>query len=247
MSYELNFDEYIQYIENNRFYSVVGKVTQVIGLTIVVQGIRSFVGEVCEILLDDSGENSVLAEVVGFRGQQVLLMPLGDLKGVGAGCKVIPTGKILTIPVGEELLGRILDGLGRPMEGPMPPLKDYYSVERTPPNPLKRKRITRIMPTGVRAIDGLLTCGEGQRIGIFAGSGVGKSTLLGMISRYCDADVNVIGLIGERGREVRDFIEKDLGREGLKKSVVVCATSDQPALIRLKGICCNHHSRIFPG
>ena len=235
MSYELNFDEYIQYIENNRFYSVVGKVTQVIGLTIVVQGIRSFVGEVCEILLDDSGENSVLAEVVGFRGQQVLLMPLGDLKGVGAGCKVIPTGKILTIPVGEELLGRILDGLGRPMEGPMPPLKDYYSVERTPPNPLKRKRITRIMPTGVRAIDGLLTCGEGQRIGIFAGSGVGKSTLLGMISRYCDADVNVIGLIGERGREVRDFIEKDLGREGLKKSVVVCATSDQPALIRLKG------------
>ena len=121
MSYELNFDEYIQYIENNRFYSVVGKVTQVIGLTIVVQGIRSFVGEVCEILLDDSGENSVLAEVVGFRGQQVLLMPLGDLKGVGAGCKVIPTGKILTIPVGEELLGRILDGLGRPMEGPMPP------------------------------------------------------------------------------------------------------------------------------
>jgi len=235
MNYKFNFDECIQFIENNRFYSIVGKVTQVIGLTIVVQGIKSFVGEVCEILLDDSGENTVMAEVVGFKGQQVLLMPLGDLKGVGAGCKVVPTGRILTIPVGEELLGRILDGLGRPMEGPVPPLKDFYSVERMPPNPLKRKRITQIMPTGVRAIDGLLTCGEGQRIGIFAGSGVGKSTLLGMISRYCEADVNVIGLIGERGREVRDFIEKDLGEEGLRKSVVVCATSDQPALIRLKG------------
>jgi flagellum-specific ATP synthase len=235
LKFEFNFAECFSHIENNRFYSVVGKVTQVIGLTIVVQGIKSFVGEVCQILLDDMGETSVMAEVVGFKGQQVLLMPLGDLKGVGAGCKVIPTGRILSIPVGDELLGRILDGLGRPMDSEMMPLKEHYSVERTPPNPLERKRITKIMPTGVRAIDGLLTCGEGQRIGIFAGSGVGKSTLLGMISRYCEADVNVIALIGERGREVRDFIEKDLGEEGLKKSVVVCATSDQPALIRLKG------------
>ena len=235
INFDFNFQRYTQYVENNSFYSIAGKVTQVIGLTIIVQGIKSFVGEVCEILLDDKGQKSVIAEVVGFKGQQVLLMPLGDLKGVGSGCKVIPTGKILTIPVGDQLLGRILDGLGNPMDGELAPLKKHYSVERTPPNPLKRKRISCIMPTGVKAIDGLLTCGEGQRVGIFAGSGVGKSTLLGMISRYCEADVNVIALIGERGREVRDFIEKDLGEEGLKKSVIVCATSDQPALIRIKG------------
>lgn len=234
MNIDFNFDRHRQFIESNYFYSIAGKVSQVIGLTIMVKGIKSFVGEVCEIQLDENGHN-VLAEVVGFKDQQVLLMPLGDLMGVGSGCKVIPTGKVLTIPVGEELLGSVLDGLGRPMDGEMTQLMDSYSVERTPPNPLKRKRISRIMPTGVKAIDGLLTCGEGQRVGIFAGSGVGKSTLLGMISRYCEADVNVIALIGERGREVRDFIERDLGEEGLRKSIIVCATSDQPALIRLKG------------
>lgn len=212
----------------------MGKVTQVIGLTIMVQGIKSFVGEVCKILLDEK-EKAVLAEVVGFRDQQVLLMPLGDLSGVGPGCRVLPTGKVLRIKVGEELLGKVLDGLGRPMTDEALNLQDHYSIKRIPPNPLKRKRIHEVMPTGIKAIDGLLTCGEGQRVGIFAGSGVGKSTLLGMISRYCKADVNVIGLIGERGREVLDFIEKDLGEEGLKKSVVVCVTSDQPALIRLKG------------
>lgn len=235
MNFEFNFERCIKYLENNRFYTIAGKVTQVIGLTIIVEGIKSFVGEVCEILLDEGNQDSVMAEVVGFKGQQVLLMPLGDLKGVGSGCKVIPTGKMLTVPVGDALLGHILDGLGNPMEGKIEPLKESYSVERMPPNPLKRKRINRIMQTGVKAIDGLLTCGEGQRVGIFAGSGVGKSTLLGMISRYSDADINVIALIGERGREVRDFIEKDLGEDGLKKSVVVCATSDQPALIRIKG------------
>lgn len=235
MNFDFNFNRCIRLLENNKFYSIAGKVTQVIGLTIIVQGIKSFVGEVCKILLDEKGQNVVMAEVVGFKGQQVLLMPLGDLKGVGSGCRVVPTGKILTIPVGDGLLGKILDGLGRPMEGETVPLKEHYSVERTPPNPLKRKRISQIMSTGVKAIDGLLTCGQGQRVGIFAGSGVGKSTLLGMISRYCEADVNVIALVGERGREVRDFIEKDLGEEGLKKSVIVCATSDQPALIRIKG------------
>ena len=234
MDFAFDFDRCRQYVENSSFYSTAGKVTQVIGLTIMVQGIKGFVGEVCEILLDEKGR-TVIAEVVGFKDRQVLLMPLGDLKGVGSGCKVIPTGRVLTIPVGTELLGNVLDGLGRPMEGEAALLRESYSVERTPPNPLKRKRISSIMPTGIRAIDGLLTCGEGQRVGIFAGSGVGKSTLLGMISRYCKADVNVIALVGERGREVRDFIEKDLGEEGLKKSVVVCATSDQPALVRIKG------------
>jgi flagellum-specific ATP synthase len=139
------------------------------------------------------------------------------------------------VKVGEELLGKVLDGLGNPINDQS--IEDFveYPLSNLPPNPLKRPRITEIMSTGVRAIDGFLTCGEGQRVGIFAGSGVGKSTLLGMISRYSSADVNVIGLIGERGREVRDFLEKDLGEEGLKRSVIVCATSDQPALVRLKG------------
>ncbi|WP_420537002.1 flagellar protein export ATPase FliI [Garciella nitratireducens] len=234
MNYSFPFKTYKEYIERNQFYSTLGKVVQVIGLTIVVTGIKSFVGEVCEILLEEK-EKNVLAEVVGFKNHQVLLMPLGELNGVAPGCKVRPTSKALTIQVGEELLGKVLDGLGRPMEDDVCSLKRKYSVQASPPNPLKRKRITKIMPTGVRAIDGLLTCGEGQRVGIFAGSGVGKSTLLGMISRYCEADINIIALIGERGREVLDFIEKDLGKEGLKKSVVVCATSDQPALVRLKG------------
>jgi len=236
MDFAFDFDRCRQFVENGNFYSTAGKVTQVIGLTILVQGIKGFVGEVCRILLDGKSP-AVLAEVVGFRDRQVLLMPLGDLKGVGSGCKVIPTGKALTIPVGGDLLGKVLDGLGEPMsgDGEMALSRESCPVDRTPPNPLNRKRITNIMPTGIRAIDGLLTCGEGQRIGIFSGSGVGKSTLLGMISRYCKADVNVIALIGERGREVRDFIEKDLGEDGLKKSVVVCATSDQSALVRIKG------------
>lgn len=234
MNFNVPFETYKEYIERNTFYCTMGKVTQVIGLTIMVQGIQSFVGEVCKILLNKQ-EKAVLAEVVGFRDRQVLLMPLGNLNGVGPGCRVLPTGQVLRIQVGEELLGKVLDGLGRPMTDETLQLKDHYSIDRTPPNPLKRKRIHEVMPTGIKAIDGLLTCGEGQRVGIFAGSGVGKSTLLGMISRYCEADVNVIGLIGERGREVLDFIQKDLGEEGLKKSVVVCVTSDQPALIRLKG------------
>lgn len=234
MSYSFPFESCREYIERNEFYSILGKVTQVIGLTIAVTGIKSFVGEVCEILLEEK-EKNVLAEVVGFKDHQVLLMPLGELNGVAPGCKVRPTGKALMIKVGEELLGKVLDGLGRPMGDDFSSSIKEYSVEASPLNPLKRKRITEIMPTGIKAIDGLLTCGEGQRVGIFSGSGVGKSTLLGMISRYCEADVNVIGLVGERGREVLDFIEKDLGEAGLKKSVVVCATSDQPALIRLKG------------
>jgi flagellum-specific ATP synthase len=174
--------------------------------------------------------------VVGFRNNKVLLMPLGDLYSVGPGCDVVATGGPLTVQVGSELLGQVLDGLGRPLDGKNLPVRmPHYSTHNSPGNPLKRPRVTTPLGIGVRAIDGLLTVGQGQRVGIFAGSGVGKSTLLGMVARNTSAHVNVIALIGERGREVLEFIEKDLGPEGLARSVVIVATSDQPALIRIKG------------
>lgn len=209
-----------------------GKVKKVVGLTIEVEGLQASVGEVCNVV---TIHGRVPCEVVGFKDNAIILMPLDEVSGVAPGCQVESTGKSLSVRAGDDLLGRVLDGLGNPMDGRK--LKGIvdYPLQRKPPNPLDRKRIKNILSTGVRAIDGFLTCGEGQRIGIFAGSGVGKSTLLGMIARYSDADVNVIGLIGERGREVKEFIEKDLGDEGLKKSVVVVATSDQSALLRLKG------------
>lgn len=209
-----------------------GKVKKVVGLTIEVEGIQAFVGEICLI---HTKNNIIPAEVVGFKDNAILLMPLGELTGVGPGCPVEPTGKTLNVKVGPDMFGKVLDGLGRTLDNSKFEYETECSLDRDPPNPLLRKRIDTVMSTGIRAIDGFLTCGVGQRIGIFAGSGVGKSTLLGMIARYSDADVNVIGLIGERGREVKEFIEKDLGEEGLKKSVVVAATSDQPALLRLKG------------
>lgn len=212
---------------------ITGKVKKVVGLTIEVEGIQAFVGEVCRIHV--SGGKSILAEVVGFKDNAVLLMPLGELTGVSPGSPVEASGKTLNVKVGFDLLGKVLDGLGRPMDGREINCEAEYSLDNDPPNPMLRKRIDTVMSTGIRAIDGFLTCGVGQRVGIFAGSGVGKSTLLGMISRYSDADINVIGLIGERGREVKEFIEKDLGPEGLKKSVIVVATSDQPPLTRLKG------------
>jgi flagellum-specific ATP synthase len=173
--------------------------------------------------------------VVGFRDNTVLLMPLGDMEGIGPGSSVIATGSTLKVPVGEGMLGRVLNGLGVPIDG-LGPLKfsSLFPVTNPPPNPLERRRITEILELGIKSVDGLLTCGKGQRIGVFSGSGVGKSTLLGMIARNTSADINVIGLVGERGREVREFIENDLGEEGLKRSVVVVATSDQPALVRLK-------------
>ncbi|NLZ38505.1 MAG: flagellar protein export ATPase FliI [Firmicutes bacterium] len=212
-----------------------GRVTKVVGLTIEVEGIRASIGEVCQLVLPYSAE-PVMTEVVGFKDDTVLLMPLGDVQGIRPGCEVIPTGKSFTVRVGESLLGQVVDGLGRPLRGGVVNGEGTeYPVDNDPPNPLQRKRIKEILPTGVRAIDLFLTCGQGQRIGIFAGSGVGKSTLLGMIARNSAADVNVIGLIGERGREVLDFIERDLGPEGLARSVVVAATSDRPPLIRIKG------------
>ncbi|MGM9973998.1 MAG: flagellar protein export ATPase FliI [Clostridiaceae bacterium] len=210
-----------------------GVVTKVIGLTIEVEGIRAFVGELCIIYSEDN--DPINCEVVGFREEVIILMPLGELIGIAPGCRVVPTGSPLNVKCGDELMGRILDGIGVPLEGEKLQLLETYPLDSSPPDPLTRRRIRDPLPTGVRAIDGLLTCGEGQRIGIFAGSGVGKSTTLGMIAREGKADVNVIALIGERGREVLDFIERDLGEEGMKKSVIVCATSDKPALIRIKG------------
>lgn len=234
MKMRQNFlDKYRKVLDDNKFYNSYGKVKEVIGLTIQVEGIKSFVGEVCQIILNKN--EIVEAEVVGFKGDTALLMPLGELRGVNSGALVKTTGKSLSVKVGPELLGKVLDGLGNVIDGETPKLTQEYNIYNSPPNPLKRKKIKEIMPTGVKAIDGLITCGEGQRLGIFAGSGVGKSTLLGMMSRYCESDVNVIALIGERGREVLDFIENNLGEEGRKKTIVVCATSDQPALIRLKG------------
>ena len=212
---------------------IEGTVKQVIGLTIEVQGVKAFVGELCTIYNLDN--NPIKCEVVGFRKDAVLLMPLGELTGISPGCRVVPERRPLEVRCSEDLLGKVLDGLGNPLTDEELSYGVGYPLENQPPDPLKRKRIMDILPTGVRAIDGFLTVGEGQRIGIFAGSGVGKSTTLGMIAREAKADVNVISLVGERGREVLEFIEKDLGPEGMKKSVVVCATSDKPALIRIKG------------
>lgn len=225
-----SIDKKVREVET--FYTE-GIVKKVIGLTIEVQGIKSFVGELC-IIYNQYGKK-VNCEVVGFRDDFVILMPLGKLTGISPGCRVVPQNKPLSVNCSDKLLGKILDGLGNEFNSDDIIKGEAYSLENQPPDPLSRKRIENIMPTGVRAIDGFMTVGEGQRIGIFAGSGVGKSTTLGMIAREAKADVNVIGLIGERGREVLEFIEKDLGEEGMKKSVVVCATSDKPALIRLKG------------
>ena len=212
-----------------------GRVVQVIGLVIESNGPQAQVGEVCYIR-PRSSRAPVTSEVVGFREGKLLLMPLGDMAGIEPGSKIVAGGKSLGVRVGDELLGRVLDGLGNPMDGKGPiHAVAEYPVSSSPPSPLARPRIAQPLTLGVRAIDGLLTCGSGQRVGIFSGSGVGKSTLLGMIARNTRADVNVIGLIGERGREVLEFIEGDLGEEGLARSVVVVATSDTPALVRIKG------------
>lgn len=229
----LNFDKLSHNIENTSFKYVEGKVTNVIGLTIEVEGIRAFVGEVC--IIYNERNQPIISEVVGFKSDNIILMPLGNLVGISPGCRVVPSGKQLSVKCTDELLGKVLDGIGNPLNKDKINRYSSYPIEAMPPDPLRRRRIQDVLSTGVRAIDSFLTCGEGQRIGIFAGSGVGKSTTLGMIAREAKADVNVIALIGERGREVLEFIENDLGDEGLKRSVVVCATSDQPALVRLKG------------
>ena len=234
-AYKLDSGPYLEVLRSVDPVRMNGKVTQVIGLTVESEGPDASVGDVCLIYPAKSGK-PIKAEVVGFRNNKVLLMPLGELHAVGPGCDVVSTGKPLTVQVGSELLGKVLDGLGQPLDGSRIPVRmAHYSTHNVPSNPLFRPRVTEPLGIGVRAIDGLLTVGRGQRVGIFAGSGVGKSTLLGMVARNTSADVNVIALIGERGREVLEFIERDLGPEGLARSVVVVATSDQPALIRIKG------------
>ncbi len=217
-----------------KLVNVQGQIDQITGLVMESTGPKASIGEICCVETLNE-EKPIQAEVVGFRDKKLLLMPLGEMNGVGPGAKVTASGEPLTVNVSSKLLGRVLDGLGQPLDG----LGDIelsvrYPIFNKPPHPLKRQRIREPLPLGISAIDGLLTCGKGQRLGIFAGSGVGKSTLMGMIARNTAADVNVIGLIGERGREVREFLEKDLQEEGLARSVVVVSTSDQPALCRLK-------------
>ncbi|WP_042355953.1 flagellar protein export ATPase FliI [Bacillus rubiinfantis] len=231
----LSAENYVKIIRGLDPVRVNGKITQIIGLTIESQGPDVRIGELCSIYPSHGG-SPIQAEVVGIRENKVLLMPLGEVQAIGPGCDVVASGKPMVVKAGAQLLGRVLDGLGQPMDGkPLPLGLEEVQTHAKPPNPLSRPRIYAPLEVGVRTIDGLLTMGKGQRIGIFAGSGVGKSTLLGMISRNTSADVNVIALIGERGREVLDFLEQNLGEEGLKKSVVIVATSDQPALIRIKG------------
>lgn len=230
----IDFDIYRNTLNNIQGISYTGQVTQVIGLTIESLGPSVQIGEVC-LLNNYNRTRTIKAEVVGFKNDRVLLMPLGDVQGIGPGSLVESTHSSLKVSVGEGLVGRILDGLGNPMDGKGPILDPkWVPIDNSPPSPLDRQRITQPLTLGIKAVDGLLTCGKGQRLGVFAGSGVGKSTLLGMIARNTEADINVIALIGERGREVKDFIEKDLTEEGLKRSVLVVATSDQPALVRVK-------------
>lgn len=229
----LDLNKYREKIREIKPFRLIGFVDSVSGLTVESIGPVASVGEVCRIYSEN--EEEILAEVIGFRQNRLILMPIGKTSGIRPGLKVTPLGKPLSVKVNPNILGRIFDGLGNPIDNGDSIVDGLeYPLDNMPPHPLKRSRIKDILPVGVKVIDALLTCGKGQRVGIFAGSGVGKSTLLGMIVRHSRADVNVIALIGERGREVRDFIEKSLGEEGLKKSVVVVATSDQPPILRLK-------------
>ncbi|MCK9216505.1 MAG: flagellar protein export ATPase FliI [Firmicutes bacterium] len=231
---KIDFSKYIDILKKKDFASYSGKVSRIIGLTVESIGPAVNINELCEIY-NIKDDNPILAEVIGFNDNIVSLMPLGSLEGIGPGSPVIATGKRMYVSVGYELIGRVLDGLGKPIDKiNNSESKVLYPIYNEPPNPLIRKVIKTPLSLGIKAVDGLHTIGRGQRIGIFAGSGVGKSTLIGMIARNTEADINVIGLIGERGREVREFIENDLKEDGLKKSVIVVATSDQPALIRLK-------------
>jgi flagellar protein export ATPase FliI len=232
----VDLHRYYREISSLSTYRIKGKVTELTGLVAkaIVPGVR--VGELCYIQ-PYHRSHPIKAEVVGFKDKEVLLMPLGDLEGIGPGNDVIPTGNCLTVKVGEGLLGRILDGLGDPMDtdthGPLQ-WETEYPVMASPPDPLTRKRITQPISVGLKSIDAILTVGEGQRVGIFAAAGVGKSTTMGMLARNTEADINVICLVGERGRELRDFLEKDLGAEGMARSVVVVSTSDQASLVRAK-------------
>ena len=230
----VNFQKYNR-IKEETFFRKLGKVVNVVGLTIESAGPDARLGDVCRILQGSEREHApVMAEVVGFKAGKTLLQPYDSAEGIGAGSIVENTGKPLRVEVSDSLLGKTLDGLGRPLDGSAVEGGIPYPVEAQAPDPLTRKLIDEVLPLGVKAVDGMITVGKGQRIGIFAGSGVGKSTLMGMFARNTKADINVIALIGERGREVREFIERDLGEEGMKRSVVVVSTSDKPALERNK-------------
>lgn len=228
------FGQMIQQIQNADTFSLTGRIENIIGMSIEASGGNAAVGDICRIYNGDTGDQ-VTAEVVGFKNDRILLMPYSDMSGISAGNFVRNTGKQLTLPMGPFLRGRIINALGQPIDGG-PPFESGFShcVEGKYINPLSRPAITERMEFGIKAIDGLLTIGKGQRIGIFAGSGVGKSTLMGMIAKNVKADINVIALVGERGREVLDFVRKDLGEEGMARSILVVATSDQPAMLRKK-------------
>lgn len=228
----IDFEKYNK-LADKTFYRKLGKVVNVVGLTIESAGPDSKLGDLCRILPETEGAKPIMAEVVGFRDKKTLLMPYDSVDGIGLGCVVENTGDPLTVTVSEKLLGKTVNGLGIPIDGDTI-TGVAYPVEAAPPDPMSRAIIDQVLPLGVKAVDGMITVGKGQRIGIFAGSGVGKSTLMGMFARNTKADINVIALIGERGREVREFIERDLGEEGMRRSVVVVATSDRPALERNK-------------
>ncbi|WP_455714419.1 flagellar protein export ATPase FliI [Anaerosporobacter sp.] len=228
----IDFNKYTELLDK-KYERKLGKVVKVVGLTIESIGPNANLNDLCVITSQDKTQK-IMAEVVGFKDNRILLMPYGNVEGVGIGSMVESTRKPLQVQVGEGMLGKTLDGLGIPIDGTQLYTGLSYPVAAEPPDPLKRKIIDTVLPLGVKAVDGLITVGKGQRIGIFAGSGVGKSTLLGMFARNTKADINVIALIGERGREVREFIERDLGEEGMRRSIVVVATSDKPALIRNK-------------
>ena len=229
----VDFSKYQKLKEENYFHKL-GKVVNVVGLTVESAGPDARLGDICSIFPEGEDARPVMAEVVGFKDKKTLLMPYEAVEGIGLNCLVQNLGVPLSVEVSDDMLGRTLDGLGRPTDGTTLPRGKSYPVEAMPPDPMSRAIIDEVLTLGVKAVDGLLTVGTGQRIGIFAGSGVGKSTLMGMFARNTKADINVIALIGERGREVREFIERDLGEEGMRRSVVVVATSDKPALERNK-------------
>lgn len=230
----IDLSPYISAIPYTEPLKVYGRVVEITGIIIKTTGVKASVGESCRIF---TGKDGILldAEVVGFRDGKVLLMAVGDLSGISLGSRVISVGRKVSVTVSPSLVGRVINDRGEPIDGKGPVAGTDYPLVSMTPHPLKRSRITEPIDLGIRAINGLLTCGKGQRVGIMSGSGVGKSVLLGMMARYTEAAVNVIALIGERGREVREFIEKDLGEEGLKKSVVIVSTSDQPPLAKVRG------------
>ena len=231
---EFNLDRYLSRIRNTETILYTGKVIAVNGLEIICDGPRCAIGEICTIKVQ-SLKTTLKAEVVGLDGTTVRLTAFGDTRGIEVGSEVVASGHTLRVPVGNALLGRVLDATGHAIDGRGEIATDiYYPAIASPPDPMTKKDITSRITTGVRAIDSMLTVGMGQRLGIFAGSGIGKSTLLSMIARNTDADLNVIALVGERNREVLDFINRDLGEEGLKKSVLVVATSDAPSICRLR-------------